>query len=172
MITISAWWESTVSRDVIVENWSIILTIFFSLMSLTRKKLIVFEVTSKICASCEILWLNTTSTMIWCVRSVNKKWSDSRLETTSSISWMLQENIEWIELHDDRSNCENDRKANSSVAFDIADVAFCAAHNFCLLTISFNLFIVSIEELTENRSYEKSLSKRTSSIDRTRDRTT
>ena len=172
MITISAWWKFTLC-DIIVENWSIILTIFFSLMNLTRKKFIVFEVTLKACASCEILWFNTTSTMIWCVRSVNKKWSNSRFETTSSISWMLQKNIEWMKLmHDDRSSYKSDWEASSSVAFDIADVALCAAHNFCLLTISFNLFIVSIEELTENRSYEKSLSKRTSSIDRTRDRAT
>ena len=86
--------------------------------------------------------------MIWCVKSINKEWSNSKFETTSSISWMLQKNIEWIELHDDklhddRSNCENDRKANFSVAFDIADVAFCAAHNFCF----FDDFVQSIHRV-------------------------
>ena len=135
--------------------------IFFSFMNLTRKKFIVFEITSKICANCEISQFNTTSTMIWCVKSINKKWLNSKFRTTSLISWMLQKNIEWIEsMHIDRSNCENDWRISFNVVFNIADVAFCAVYNFYLLTISFNLFIVLIEKLTENWLYEKSLSKK------------
>ena len=137
-------------------------------MSLTKKKFIVFKITLKAYANCEISWFNTTSTQIWCVRSDNEK-SNSLFEIDIAFTLMLWKNIEL--MHDNRSKCENDRKIN--VVFDIVNVeTFCVAHNFCLLKISFNLFIVSIENLTENRSNEKSLSKRTSSINRTRNSAT
>ena len=75
---------------------------------------------------------------------------------------MLRKNIEL--MHNNRPKYENNQKIN--VAFDIVDVeTFCTAHNFCFLTISFNLFIVSIANLIENRFYEKWLSKNTLSID-------